>query len=1046
MCSILNDSDAVTDTDTDIGPNEWEMPSLQSYNALPPRSRYVPYNTVSNALSLQKESSPYYHDLNGVWKFLLFSSPKIANEFSAIIRPNYNDNDWDTIPVPSNWTLEQKDDLPMYSNIQMPFDASYPDVPVHNPTGVYRRSFQLKKDWKDRRTIIHFCGVESMFNLFVNGYKVGMSKDSRTDVEFDITPFIKNCDEEPVQIAVQVIRWCDSSYIEDQDHWRMAGIYRSVYLYSTETAYIEDFFPKTELNDDLTGGTIDCLVTLGSMTRDLSVYAFEVEVYDDKDQLVHKLAQPEPCNVSPIGYGLKQNAKSLEERQQYLGHIFPIKIELPEVVAWNAENPYLYKIVGILKHEKNGVKFVKDICSTSVGFRRIEIKNKELLINGKAVMIKGVNRHDHHPVTGKVVDKDTMLQDIKLLKQFNFNAVRCSHYPNDDLWYSLCDEYGIYLVDEANIEAHADYDSICRDPRYTTAFVERCMRMVLAHKTHPSIIQWSLGNEAGYGPNHDAAAGFIRGYDNTRLLHYEGAVRCEWTQGPNSFTPNRGSRVTDTYCPMYPEIEDMIKWVSEVDDPRPYITCEYSHAMGNSNGSLKDYWKAFKTIHGLQGGFIWDWVDQGLVKYDVLGKEYFAYGGDYNEKFHDSNFNINGLVSPDRKPHPAMFEFKKLAQPIDICKGEENDDHIFSLKNEQYFSDFSHFKLSWDLLIQGKKIESGNIDLAMLTADSPILFGEALKVHIPYTDSFFVGAKENDEAHLLLRVLYSQATMWCDENHIIAWEQFSLLNLPTSPSLHSQSSLSPPPSPFKANSSVSATPRSPSSPTSSSNSSLADLLSHSFINGIHFEDTKVTDYAVIDIPIDTSPCSKPVNIPEAFTCNGNIKRKSHRDNRMQSFCRDGQRQISVASRYIELLFDKKQHDLQSLKYKGIDVFDTSNAGPMLNTWRAAIDNDGVRHWDGQESKPMGKWMAEGLHRLSDFLTASSIKILPSQPSVVGTVEITRTYTLETKKSISHTIIYQVTHDGDVIISNRVKYEETLPTLPRVGVKFTLVPGFESLEW
>lgn len=442
-------------------------------------------------------------------------------------------------------------------------------------------------------------------------------------------------------------------------------------------------------------------------------------------------------------------------------HNIRISYDIEAPRQWSAETPFLYTLAVVLKDHRERIV---EATAVRFGFRRVEVKDRELLINGRPVMIKGVNRHDHHEKHGKTVDRDTMIRDIRLLKQYNFNAVRTAHYPNDTAWYDLCDEYGIYLVDEANIEAHDFYDQLCRDPRYAPAFLDRVMRMVQRDKNHPSVILWSLGNESGCGPNHEAAAGWVRGADPSRPLHYEGAVRAEYGQGETVYEPGWGARVTDIFCPMYPPVEEMIRWAVEVEDPRPYISCEYSHAMGNSNGSLKEYWEAFEAVHGLQGGFIWDWVDQGLVKTDGKGREYWAYGGDFGEKIHDFDFCINGLVWPDRTPHPAMEEFKKLAQPVGV-KATNLLDGILEVTNKNWFTDLSRLTCRWELQVDGMREQGGELPLpAILPQDSA-------EVRLPLQE---VRIRPGQECFLNITFTAAGDESWCGAGHIVAWEQFAM--------------------------------------------------------------------------------------------------------------------------------------------------------------------------------------------------------------------------------------------------------------------------------
>jgi beta-galactosidase len=425
---------------------------------------------------------------------------------------------------------------------------------------------------------------------------------------------------------------------------------------------------------------------------------------------------------------------------------------VPSAQAWSAESPTLYTLVIALKTVDQ-----TESISCRVGFRDVRIRDRQLLVNGKAVMIKGVNRHDHDDTTGKAVTREVMESDIRLMKQFNINAVRTSHYPNDPYWLDLCDQYGLYVIDEANIESHAFYDDVCNDPRYTHAFVERVRNMVERDKNHPSIIFWSLGNESGYGPNHDAAAGWIRGAEPTRPLHYEAAVRG---------VLSGGERVSDVICPMYPQIKDIVKWAQTTNDYRPMILCEYSHAMGNSNGSLSDYWAAFESNNGLQGGFIWEWIDHGIRKLDANGNPYWAYGGDFGDVPNDVNFCTDGLVWPDRTPHPGMYEFKKLIQPlrvesIDLAHGK------VQIVNKQDFTSLAWLTGEWELTVDGSVVQTGKLPALDIAA------GESLVV------TFVEMAQTTGEAFLNFRFYQAADTLWAKAGHLVAWEQIALPSFTT---------------------------------------------------------------------------------------------------------------------------------------------------------------------------------------------------------------------------------------------------------------------------
>ena len=530
------------------GRPSWELPELQSLNRLPARATLISFPTPAAAATFDRAATRWHVSLDGSWDFKLADRPAAA---AAALR---GARGWDTVDVPGLWTM-QGYDRPQYTNVQMPFAEPPPHVPEANPTGIYRRRFTVPRGWRRRRIVLGFGGVEGVLYLLVNGEPVGISKDSRTPAEFDLTDLVRHGSEN--ELVAVVVRWSDASFVEDQDQWWHAGISREVYLRSSR---IEDVFANASLDDDYRHG----LLTVTGVADG----PLEARLLDQRGRTV--LASP-----------------------------VPVAAEVRAPRQWSAEDPALYTLVVSLEDGES--------VACRVGFRRVEIRDRRLLINGKAVLISGVNRHEHDDVTGRVISKESMETDIRLMKQSNINAVRTSHYPDDPYWLDLCDRHGLYVVDEANVESHAYYDEVCRDPRYTGAFVERVKNMVERDKNHPSVILWSLGNESGYGENHDAAAGWIRGRDPSRPLHYEGAIRRDWLGG---------HRATDVVCPMYPEVDKIEAFAKRDDDPRPLILCEYSHAMGNSNGGLADYFAAFERHGALQGGFVWEWVDHGIRQTD----------------------------------------------------------------------------------------------------------------------------------------------------------------------------------------------------------------------------------------------------------------------------------------------------------------------------------------------------------------------------------------------------------------------------------------------
>lgn len=730
----------------------WMAPELIQVNRLPMRATLAPFPDadsarafVADANAINHADSPWVQSLNGDWDFHLAPRPEAipADFVNADFPP---DEGWARLPVPSNWTMHGYD-KPHYTNVQMPFDNEPPGVPEENPTGCYRREFSVPADWDGRRIVIHFGGAESVLYLWVNGTAVGLSKDTRLPSEFDITDWVKA--GETNVLAVVCIKWSDATFVEDQDQWWMGGLYRDVTLYSTEKVWINDVFARANLDDSYKDGELKVTAKIGFAAMPEAGWSFEVNLHAPDG--VAALAEPLRVEVSMgNGHGTALRLQAT------------LEAAIANVHAWNHETPQLYTVtVSLISPDGRAVEH----SATRVGFRRVEMADRALLINGKQVMIKGVNRHEWDEHTGKVISRESMVRDIEILKQHNFNAVRTSHYPNDELWYSLCDQYGLYLVDEADIEAHAFMSYLCRDPRYASSFLERGIRMVERDKNHASVILWSLGNESGYGPNHDAIAGWIRHYDPSRPLHYEGSG-WGWERFEGKMLD---LRITDIICPMYASIENIISYAKtgpDYPDRRPIILCEYSHAMGNSNGSLSDYWAAFEQYDALQGGFIWEWCDHGIAQKTEGGENYWAYGGDFGDEPNDLNFVCDGLVWPDRTPHPAMAECKKLQQPL----GARWHDEIagtLEIKNKSDFTKLDWLRGQWKLEVEGHQIAAG----ALPTLEAAP--GQTQKMTLTLPTQMPAG-----EAFVTLRFVADRATSWCAAGHEVAWEQLALRNAP----------------------------------------------------------------------------------------------------------------------------------------------------------------------------------------------------------------------------------------------------------------------------
>jgi beta-galactosidase len=695
-------------------PSDLENPEMFDQEKLAPHTTYIPYTNLEDLFTNDKNKSPYYKLLNGTWKFNWVKDP--AERPVDFYKADFDVSYWDEIPVPSNWEI-QGYGVPLY------FDEAYewtrdpdpPKVPHHyNPVGSYRRSFTVPQNWINRRVIIHFGAVKSAMYLWINGEKAGYSQGSKTPAEWDITPYLvsgKNT------VALQVFRWSDGSYLECQDFWRISGIERDVYLYSTPLLHVRDFEVQSTLDDSYENGKLRITIDIANELpkKKAKKHSLKVRFYSDKDRKM-------------ILEGTK-TFKTNKERNTKL--IF--EKEIPQVKKWTAETPDLYYVTIQLENNK---KEVPEILGCKTGFRTSEVKNGQFLINGKPVLIKGVNRHEHDPLTGHVISKKSMLQDIRLFKENNINTVRTSHYPNDPYWYELCDKYGIYVIDEANIESHGmgfGEKSLAKNPEWKNAHLDRIKRMVERDKNHPSIVIWSMGNEAGDGINFEAGYQWIHNRDATRPVHYEGTGK-----GPN----------TDIYCPMYARIEKMESYAVKVHE-KPLILCEYAHSMGNSTGNLQDYWDMINKYQILQGGSIWDWVDQGLTKTTEDGTEYWAFGGDYGPESRpsDKNFLINGLVSPDRTPHPALHEVKKVYQNFSFIPENLQIGKIRILNNH-FFTGTGDYDFNWSIQANGRIVSEGTLSDINIDPQSSMLvkipaLQKAMEPGVEYFLNFSVCLKNN---------------------------------------------------------------------------------------------------------------------------------------------------------------------------------------------------------------------------------------------------------------------------------------------------------------
>ncbi|MCX5094458.1 DUF4981 domain-containing protein [Streptomyces sp. NBC_00365] len=690
-------------TDPLLALRPWESPEVTSWGRLPMNA----VDRRSGALSL-----------DGSWRFQLLPTPTSTPGLA-----------WSSLQVPGSWTTQDTDDLPQYTNFTMPWGEFPPTSPAANPTGVYEREVDVPAEWAGRRIVLQVGAAESVLMVHVDGRPVGVSKDSHLAAEFDLSDVVRP--GERASLRLTVVKWSDASHLEDQDQWWHAGITRSVLLYATDPLRLADVSVHTRCDGGL---RIDCQV------RDAGG------------------ALPEGWYVTGEldGHLLTQDAeferfKKEDERvSDFLGEA-RLTTVVEGVRTWTAETPELYDLT-VRLHRGDGS--VADTSHHRVGFREVEIRGRDLLLNGERVYIRGVNRHDFHPLTGRTVSYDDMRADLVTLKRFGFNAIRAAHYPNDPSLLDLADELGFYVVDEANIESHDHAHEIADDPRYLGAFVDRVSRMVLRDKNHPSVIIWSLGNESDYGANHDAAAGWVRRHDPSRPLQYEGAAKLGWAD------PKVAS---DIACPMYAPLEDCVAHALSGEQTKPLIQCEYSHAMGNSNGTLADHWAAIESTPGLQGGFIWEFWDHGILQrvndgrpagrggaglYDngvTAPGHRWAYGGDFGETIHDGAFIADGVVFPDRTPKPVMYEHREIAAPVRLAYvGGE-----LRLTNHQHFRDLEWLTAEWELSLADGGTLTAPAQLPDVTA------GESVAVPMPFTLP-----EDGGEAWLTLRVTTADEEAW----------------------------------------------------------------------------------------------------------------------------------------------------------------------------------------------------------------------------------------------------------------------------------------------
>jgi beta-galactosidase len=990
---------------------DWENEQVLQINTEPPRATLVPFATVEQALNGEFTNSPFYFSLHGDWKFHWSPRPELRP--TKFFETNFDDSAWTNLTVPSNWEMHGFG-VPIYLGSGHTFKIDPPRVmgepPTNwtafaqrNPVGSYRKTFLLPEKWDGRRVFIHFDGVDSAFYLWINGGRVGFSKDSRTPAEFELTDFVKPGRN---QVAVEVYRWSDGSYLEDQDMWRMSGIFRPVYLYSTAAARICDFTVRTELDADYQDATLKINPKLSAKNLSLTNWTVRAQLFSGPGVSPVRLPSAatgsethrrDACATAEHAAAEILNpdfsAKILDDRMPQRGQpkFAWLEARIKNPAKWTAETPNLYTLVLTLNDESGNV-LEADSCQ--IGFRKIEIRDGKFLINGQPIRLRGVNRHEIDPDHGHALSTARMVQDITLMKQANINAVRTCHYPDDPRWYDLCDRYGLYVLDEANICTHGTRGLLANDPRWTGAFLDRAQRMAERDKNHPGVIIWSMANESGYGPNFAAISGWLHEFDPTRPVHYEGAQ----TETDAPFTVDIIGRfyprlTTETYAK--PDDPWNLRWNKMLElargensgtgvppvhsegvspplslpgrdarredrrdasptTPRPVLATEYAHAMGNAVGNLQEYWNEIYSHPRMLGGFIWEWCDQGLHQRTTDGKVFTAFGGDFGDVPNHGGFAIKGLVSAEREPFPKYWEVKKVYQPIAIAPVNLKPGKVaVKITNRNSFLNLTNFEARWSVTSsEGDVIQSGvlnPIDRAPGQAGVQAFawLGDTLKQELHRA-----GAPR--EFWLRLSFHSKLDSLWAKAGHEVAWQQFKL-------------------------------------------------------------EMKASRNAKAAAP--GADALRRLTLAE----NGDA--------------------VKISGTNFSAEFSRALGGLVSLSYNGENILAEKLAGatpvPRLQLFRAPTDND----------KGFGKWLARdwreaGLTNLIRRVESFSMARGKSGEVMVKTSATSSAihggYKLET--------LWTIRGDGSLEMANEFIPFGELPLLPRVGLRLPLAQDFENLRW
>jgi beta-galactosidase len=879
-------------------PGDLENPAIYGRNRLPPHAFYVPHATVAGALSRVRDQSPYYLSLDGTWAFRYVPSP--AERPVGFWRDDADLTGWSRITVPGNWEV-QGFGIPIYTNSMYLYAPNPPFVPHDdNPVGSYRRSFTVPAAWNGRRVILHLGSLKSAGYVWVNGREVGFAKGSKTPAEFDVTAVLRAGEN---TVAVQLYRFSDGDYLEDQDYWKISGLERDVFLYAVPYTHIWDYWAHAGLDSTATDGTLALDLTLSNGSAARSQVGVHAWLVDSAGRVVPTTALTRSVRVAA-------------------GHdtTMTLLAAVPHPARWSAETPTLYTLVIALLDGRNDTS---EVIAQRIGFRRVEVRGGLLLVNGTPVTIHGVDRHEHDPYHGRYVPDSVMRLDIALMKQANINAVRTSHYPDDPRWYDLTDEYGIYLVDEANIESHGmgyhPDTTLGNNPLWRDAHLDRTRRMVERDKNHASVIIWSLGNEAGDGVNFEATSAWVHQRDPSRPVQYERAGRRQHV---------------DLITPMYTRARDLEAYAASWHD-RPLIMCEYAHGMGNSGGDLQNYWDVIYAHPQLQGGFIWDWVDQGLADHTADGRPFWAYGGDYGPPGtpSDGNFVINGIVQPDRRPNPHYFEVRKVYQPVqtralDLAAGRVR------VVNRHDFRDLRHVQMRWIVTADADTVGAGTVPSFTVAPH------DSVEMTVGGEDGRGALAATNDVRERLLTVEYvlTHDEPFRPAGTVIAWDQFEIGSGPPAP-------------------------------------------------------------------------PRPSGAPPGVSDTG--------------------RMVTITGARFTAVFDRGLGTLVSLRYDGTELLRT---GPEPNFWRAPTDND----YGNRMPHRQRVWRLAGPDRHVDSVRvtnngADGVSLAVAQTLPAGGARLFTNY--------------HVSGTGEILIRNRFVPGDTLyPSLPRLGMRFTMPDGFDRVAW